>query len=506
MKKHLIFLFLLILTIQAEGQFSDDFTDGDFTLNPPWLGDTGKFEINSSGQLHLLSSGVDSSMLVTSNSRVTETQWEFWIKLSFNTSANNYARVYLVSDNSNLEGALNGYFLQIGGTNDSITFFKQTGILVNKLFRGNFACTGHSSNILRGKMIHDSTGTWTLYMDDTGGKNYSEEGHCQDVSITYSSWFGVFCHYTSSNSTKFSFDDFYTGPIRADPALTDSILTGDLVINEILANPAKGGEKFVELYNRSDKILNLRDLALGLYDSVSNLATGLKPISESDFISHPGDYSVLTPTPGDIMNRYYCPNPDAFIQMNSLPSLGRENGTIVLARNNDRVIIDHVDYSMQMYSDLLTVTAGISLERLNPSLSSLDVSNWHSASENCGFATPGYRNSEFLKINPGEDEITVSPIVFTPDDDGKDDVLWIGFQVSDPGFLVNVTIFDAAGNRVRCLAGNRLLSTGDSLLWDGRDDNHKKLSLGIYILYFELLKPEGKTVRVKKTCILGGKR
>jgi len=58
----------------------------------------------------------------------------------------------------NLKNTLTGYFLQIGGSNDSISFYRQTGTQNLELFKGNLSCTNHSTNILRLKMIHDSTG------------------------------------------------------------------------------------------------------------------------------------------------------------------------------------------------------------------------------------------------------------------------------------------------------------------------------------------------------------
>jgi hypothetical protein len=192
--------------------------------------------------------------------------------------------------------------------------------------------------------------------------------------------------------------------------------------------------------------------------------------------------------------------------MTALPSIDSDKGTVVLARKNDGTLIDRVYYSSLMYSDLLTTTDGVSLERLNPALPSGDLANWHSASENCGYATPGYRNSEFVRMDPITEAVSLLPFIFTPDDDGKDDVLLVDFNINDPGYLVNIIIFNAEGNLIRCLAKNRLLSTEDGMIWDGRDDKNQKSPIGIYIFYIELFKPEGKTVHLKKTCILGGKR
>jgi hypothetical protein len=288
--------------------------------------------------------------------------------------------------------------------------------------------------------------------------------------------------------------------------LPDSIFPGDLIINEILANPETNGAKFIETFNRSEKILNLQELALGIFDSTQNRGSDLKPISASGLLSFPGDFFVLTKNPDDIMNRYYCPNNDAFIKMASLPSINSNKGTIVLARENDGTLIDKVKYSTVMYSELLTTTNGVSLERINPLLSSEDVTNWHSASESCGFATPGYRNSEFLTIDPDKDAVILLSSVFTPDNDGKGDVLMIRFNLDSPGYLVNITIFDSKGMRIRSLVKNRMLSTEDGIIWDGMNDNNQKSSIGIYILFIELIKPDGKVRHIKKTCVLGGSR
>jgi len=82
-KRGTVFLVLMIMSLLIEAQVIDDFSDGDFTKNPTWVGDTAKFEINESLQLHLNASGADTSVLVTANTRLENTEWNFWIKLTF---------------------------------------------------------------------------------------------------------------------------------------------------------------------------------------------------------------------------------------------------------------------------------------------------------------------------------------------------------------------------------------------------------------------------------------
>ena len=863
MKKLIVILVLGVLVPGLYGQVADDFTDGDFTQDPVWTGDTNEFEVNSSGMLHLAATGADTSILVTANSMINETEWTFWIKLSFNTSVNNFARVYLVSDHADLKTSCNGYYLQIGGAKDSIQFVRQNGTQTTVLLQGMHACTNHSTNILRLKMTHDSTGTWTMYSDGTGGTNYLKEGCCLDNGLTTTSWFGIYCHYTSSNATKYYFDEFYVGAIKidtlppvgdslkvvdsthlailfnenidgtearnishyltnthgrpslattdptngkkvllefepgftsgsydtltlsgitdlagnrmaetsipfsfyvekafnvvineimADPepvtglpeseyvelynrtgfpvslkgwtfeyssysktfpdatisafgyliltkgsqmnsygpcvdlftsfstlsnegttlvlknskgnvihavsysadwyldplkdnggwslemidpdnpcgcvtnwkasvdvkggtpgkinsirrsnpdhitpylkrariisdsaveilfsesmdslslvgqcqwkadkgncainsvsvippgfgsiriqlkepivkqhlytvscqglardcagnfmdtaksvkfGIPDSIISRDVVINEILPHPVTGGEKFIELYNRSSKILDLAQLVLGTFDTITNQAADLKTISEEGFLVFPGDYILLTQDAADICKRYNCADTISTVTMNAMPSYNSEEDNIVLAMKNDGTLVDRVYYSQRMYSELLTSAAGISLERINPNLSSLDMANWHPAAESYGFATPGYRNSQYFMLENNSDQVTVSPGLFTPDDDGQDDNVLIRFNLETTGYFVNIAVFDANGFHIRNLASNRNISPEDGILWDGCDDNYRKAPLGIYIFNIQLFQPEGRSKHYRKTVVLGGKR
>ena len=47
--------------------------------------------------------------------------------------------------------------------------------------------------------------------------------------------------------------------------MADTLEANDIVINEVLFNPYPGGEDFVELYNKTDKIINLSDIYLAKY-------------------------------------------------------------------------------------------------------------------------------------------------------------------------------------------------------------------------------------------------
>ena len=103
MKKQLFPLIIALLPWICFAQVNDDFGDGNFTQDPPWYGNAEHFKINDAFLLQLDQEGLsDTSYLQTSNQLLDSTSWEFFIKLSFSPSANNFARVYLEANQTDL--------------------------------------------------------------------------------------------------------------------------------------------------------------------------------------------------------------------------------------------------------------------------------------------------------------------------------------------------------------------------------------------------------------------
>jgi hypothetical protein len=90
-------------------------------------------------------------------------------------------------------------------------FFKQSGTALTSVCRGTNGAVA-AAFAARVKVTRDDTGLWSLYVDYTGGTNFTLEASNTDTSISSSSFFGVRCMYTISNATKFYYDDFYAGP------------------------------------------------------------------------------------------------------------------------------------------------------------------------------------------------------------------------------------------------------------------------------------------------------
>lgn len=283
--------------------------------------------------------------------------------------------------------------------------------------------------------------------------------------------------------------------------LTVTPEAGDIIINEVLFNPGTGGKDFVELYNRSDKIFNLRNLRLGNLNLDSGNVGG--PIEE-DFLLFPASYVVISEEPADILERYDVLSPLAMVK-NSLPSLPDDEGNITLATPSN-IVIDSFDYNKSFHSPLLDDQNGVSLERANPDKPTQDIGNWNSAAAAAGFATPTYKNSQFVDTTaaPDNDIVFLPNPRFSPDSDGFEDVLLIEYQTEKPGFSLNLHVFDSQGRLITRLVRNEVLATQGSFKWDGSINLGEKARTGIYILWAEVHHPDGEVIQQKEVFVLAG--
>ncbi len=859
--RYLLLLFVWFpLLLQA--QVFDDFEDGDFSQNPPWTGTDTTFIVNDDKQLQLKATTAGISWLSTPNSMISETEWHFFIKLSFSPSSNNNARFYLVSDQQDISQPLNGYFLQFGesGSNDAIELFRQDGENDISVCRGTegFISSSFAMGI---KVIRDGAGNWQVYADPTGGENYQPQGEGSDNTYTSTSYTGMYCKYTVSNSTKFYFDNIYIGDIiidneppvllsvsadtdstlilafnegleqesvenienytvdegignpeyasletgnptqvilqfsakfengksyavsvsdirdlsgnvmipqqmdftwfiaspsdvvineiMADPSpqvglpnyeylelynqtesdislnnwtltigssekvfedvsigtkgylivakddaeeelsdygpfygfssfsltnsgqllelrnndgnlistilysdnwykdpdkedggwsleqinpenicsgdenwqasedpkggtpgeqnsvfsnlvlypevdrfevfannilhlyfnqameieslaeptaysannnignpslvytyenqpdfaelyfsdafqpgvvyeltissslkncrgmhmLNDTIIafglaeeadSADVIINEVLFNPWSNGVDYVEIYNRSEKIIDLSVLQLGTvkYSPPNPPDTFFYPVVHQQTILVPQAYALLTSSPAVVEKQYATSNPNVFIKTDPFPAYNNDEGTVILSTYAG-MPLDLLNYSEDMQYPLLNYVDGVALERISFESSASDRNNWHSAAESVGFGTPGLKNSQYVDASSGEeDPIVVEPEIFSPDNDGYNDVISIKYTFDQPGYNMTVDIFDAHGRLVRKLVNNEYLGTTGAISWDGIQDDNTKAPVGIYVFYVQIFDLSGNVKHYKKTGVL----
>ncbi|MBL0047273.1 MAG: lamin tail domain-containing protein [Bacteroidetes bacterium] len=281
----------------------------------------------------------------------------------------------------------------------------------------------------------------------------------------------------------------------------------DVVINEVLFDPISGGTDFIELYNRSTKVLDLSQLILSSKDTVTNELKSLYTIAPGTetYMLLPGEYLVLSENSEIITYQYYTPNPRGFWQMPGIPSLNISDGTVVLSTPQQK-IIDDLHYYDSWQFPLLVSTKGVSLERINFDRSTQDGLNWHSASQNVGFATPSYKNSQYTEnASSANDQVSIEPEVFSPDNDGYQDVVNISYKTDIPGYAGSISIFDDKGRLIRSLVKNELWGNAGTYSWDGITNDRDKARIGIYVILVEVFDLNGNSRQYKKTCVLGAK-
>jgi hypothetical protein len=277
---------------------------------------------------------------------------------------------------------------------------------------------------------------------------------------------------------------------------------GDIIINEILFNPRTGGSDFVELYNRSQKIIDLRSL----YVANTNEDGTIKeyyPIAPAGYTLVPGTYCVLSEDPAAVMAQYSVQDKRVFLQV-QLPSFNDDAGTcVVMDLQVNRY--DELKYDDDMHFALLDDEDGVSLERIDFNRPTTDRTNWTSAAATNGYATPGYKNSQYKAGGNVSGLLTVDPEVFSPDGDGYNDLAHFSWNLGEPGYTGSLHVYNSSGVMIRNLMRNDVLSPKGTISWDGITEDGARGNAGIYVAELEVFNLKGDVRKQRLTFVLGAK-
>jgi hypothetical protein len=275
--------------------------------------------------------------------------------------------------------------------------------------------------------------------------------------------------------------------------------SGNVLFNEVLFNPLPGDPDYLEVYNCSDKIIDVSRLQLVSVDDATGYRSGIVTLSDEGKCLLPGVYFAITTDRQRISERYSSADPEHLFETGSLPSMPDDKGHLILY-NRELDKIDELTYKDDMHFSLLSIHEGVSLEKTDPLNKSEEPANWHSATESSGWGTPGAPNSVFAELPSTADKVVLSSSKISPNNDGNEDFLTIKFNLAGNGNIVSLMVFDESGNYVRKIAANMLIGSGTSLIWDGTADDGTLVNTGIYIILINLYNDTGKTERWKKVC------
>ncbi len=166
----------------------------------------------------------------------------------------------------------------------------------------------------------------------------------------------------------------------------------DIVVNEIMFAPSSNEPEWIELYNRSNKIIEIKNYL------VADAADTIQ-INDKSFLLNPSSYLIIAKDSS--IHSFYKIESTIFIS--NFPSLNNSSDKIIVLDSLERVI-DSLSYSSKWGG-----ANGKSLERISTEIISTDSSNWKtSLSKESG--SPGRVNSVTQKDN----DVELNKIIFNP--------------------------------------------------------------------------------------------
>ncbi|MEN8227534.1 MAG: lamin tail domain-containing protein [Bacteroidota bacterium] len=262
---------------------------------------------------------------------------------------------------------------------------------------------------------------------------------------------------------------------------------GSLLINEIMYDPEEGAPEFIELFHPGEDFVDLRDLSLDVGSGGISPVSPV-PLSDHSRIISPGEYLVVSRNVDQLMDAYNLELSGQLLEVKKLDGLNNSGGTVYLT-DRAGAIVDMALYEDQMHMDLMDVTQGVSLERISAERSGNVADNWHSAASIEGYSTPGRSNSQSLNGIEYAALLKVEPKVFSPDNDGYQDLLQISISPGTQGWVIRMWITDLTGQWVWSLADNHLAGPSVTYTWNGERGGGQMAAGGIYVVHVRSYNP-----------------
>jgi len=312
-----------------------------------------------------------------------------------------------------------------------------------------------------------------------------------------------------------------TGNVLAPTSLPLALqpTPGDVVVNEILFDPLADAfdarpdqPEYVELFNLSDRPLTLHRAFLT--DRPTERGTADTTVLANRVALPPNGFAVVfadreagdRPAETSALARAF---PGIDFRQDDVTLLPIDASSLRLNNDGDAVrvhradggLLDTVRYRPDWHAEALRETKGTSLERISPTAAAQVPDNWTSSASVAG-GTPGRPNAMGIRPapDPPSETLTISPSPFSIERDGG---TRIRFATAAVPSLVRCRIYDALGRHVRTLEEARLTGRTGEIIWNGRDDNNRRLRMGIYVVLVEAVSAEtGAVSRMKAPVVL----
>jgi hypothetical protein len=168
----------------------------------------------------------------------------------------------------------------------------------------------------------------------------------------------------------------------------DEYEAGDVIINEFMYRPPEDIPTYVELFNRSNKYLNLKNWRLQRRQ-VSN--EPIRIITDQEFLLEPESYLVISADTTSMTDIYGKRN---WFQADNFPRLNVASNDEIRIFTESGTPADSLEYNPSLWGG-----NGVALERLSPDVPARFAENW-SESPNPLLGTPGLQNDAATDRTP----------------------------------------------------------------------------------------------------------
>jgi hypothetical protein len=270
---------------------------------------------------------------------------------------------------------------------------------------------------------------------------------------------------------------------HGNDTLATSILVwpAPLVINEVMFKPDSRECEWVELLNTSSGFIDLKDWTF------EDSGGRRRLIAEVNLSLEAGEFALLAEDVSCLLDLY--PHLDCRVLRPSggWPTLNDTDGRdgfadMVVIRDPLGTCVDSVAYKSGWGE------AGRSIERIEGSARTASASNW-SPHYGTGSGSPGSPNSVAILLPEGGGLLRLNPSTFSPDGDGRDDVLTLSVEMPAPA-VVRLRVFDVNGRPVATLLDGDLVEERRVTFWDGSLTRGSAAPVGVYIVLLEA-EPQG---------------
>lgn len=247
---------------------------------------------------------------------------------------------------------------------------------------------------------------------------------------------------------------------------------GIIKINEIFPKGSSVEPEWFELTNVSSMTVSLHGWTYGNTDRIDTI--------KSDISIAPKEFLTITKDAVLLQKRY--PSVTTYLQGVNWPTLDNADDTIYLWNQRG----DLQDKAIYHASDIPEWKDGSIARILQPG--DLLSVNWSSASK----STPSMPNTQSSEISHEKSPLTIGPVPFTPNHDGKNDALLISYNLPAKS-SGSIIILGFDGREIRKYKNLQR----EDICWDGTDSKGNLISKGPFFVVFRYVTSDG-SVKIKR--------